>query len=305
MLKNNIQAEDWVVLELANFQLIDLKFSPKIATCLMVVPEHLNWHSDMDEYVVAKQQLFAHQTVHDRAVFNRANAHSQEVASVSAADKISYEVPGPGAEPQKTTGAYLKGGTVYMDQTEICKDSDIGLLGHHNIENVCAAIATVWELVNGNVELIKKVVRQYKGLEHRLEFVREVAGVRYYDDSFGTTPETAMVAIQAFDQPKVLILGGSEKEATFEGLAQVIAAHNVRSVVLIGEIAPKIEAALKQAGFENIVTGGTDMPSIVANAKAQAQAGDVVLLSTASASFDLFKDYKDRGEQFKRAVQAL
>lgn len=306
MLKDGIQPDDWVVLELANFQLIDLKFSPKIATCLMVVPEHLNWHSDMDEYVVAKQQLFAHQTVHDVAVFNRANAHSQEVASVSAAGtKRSYEVPGPGAEPQQTTGAYLKGETIYMDETAVCQASDIALLGRHNIENVCAAIATVWELIGRNTELVKQVVGQFKGLEHRLELVRELNDVRYYDDSFGTTPETAIVAIQAFEQPKVVILGGFDKGGNFDELAHVVSTHNVRTAVLIGDTAEPIKAALKSAGFEQTVAGGETMSNIVNVAQAHAQPGDIVLLSTGCASFGLFNNYKDRGEQFKKMVLAL
>ncbi|MEO5627425.1 MAG: UDP-N-acetylmuramoyl-L-alanine--D-glutamate ligase [Candidatus Saccharimonadales bacterium] len=305
MLKDNIQPTDWVVLELANFQLIDIKFSPKIAVCLMVVPEHLNWHTDMEEYVVAKQQMFLHQTIHDLAIFNRANAHSQEVASVSAASKLSYAVPVAEGEPQQTTGAYVNGDTIYMNKTAICKISEVGLLGRHNLENICAAIATTWGLVDHNTELIKQVVSQFKGLEHRLELVREFNSVKYYDDSFGTTPETAVVAIQAFEQPKVVILGGSEKEATFDGLAQVVATHNVRSIVLIGDTAPKIREALQMAGFENIVSGGNDMATIVENAHIQAHPGDVVLLSTACASFDMFKNYQDRGEQFKRSVQSL
>lgn len=305
MLQAGITADSWVVLELSSFQLLDLQTSPKIATCLMVVPEHLNWHRDMDEYLAAKQQLFAHQSADELVIFNRANTNSCKVVSASPAQTRSYEVPALGMAPQQTTGAYVKDTTIYMNDTPICDIADVALLGRHNLENVCAAIATVWDLVEHNTELISSVLRTFKGLEHRLEFVREVGDVRYYDDSFGTTPETASVAIQAFDQPKVIILGGSDKQVSFDGLAQMVASQNVRSVVLIGETAPQIEQALRQAGFTAIVAGGTDMTSIVATAQSQAQPGDIVLLSTGCASFGLFKDYKDRGQQFKTAVTAL
>jgi len=305
LLKDNIQPNDWVVLELANFQLIDLKFAPKIGVCVMVAPEHLNWHTDMDEYVISKQQLFAHQTVHDLAVFNRANAHSKDVAAVSPATKISYEVPGPGAEPTTLTGAYLKGDTIYMNDIEVCKASGIALLGRHNIENVCAAIATTWEVINRNPAVVKQVIGSFTGLEHRLELVREVNGIKYYDDSFGTTPETAIVAMQAFDAPKVVILGGASKEVSFTVLAQVVASHNVRAVVLVGDTANEMEQNLKTAGYDNIVAGGDTMQSIVEAAQSEAQPGDIVLLSTGCASFGLFRNYKDRGEQFQTVVNAL
>lgn len=305
MLKGNIQPDDWVVLELANYQLIDLKYSPATAVCLMVVPEHLDWHTDMEEYVEAKQQLFKHQTHEDRAIYNRNNQYSQDVVSVSMAEKQSYEVPGPGAEPTERSGAYVLDDLVYMDNVAVCRAGDVKLLGRHNLENVCAALATTWDLINQDAGLFKQVVSEFSGLEHRLELVRELDGVKYYDDSFGTTPETATVAIQAFEQPKVIILGGSDKGATYDELAHAVAANNVKHVVLIGKTGPAIKAALQTAGFDNISDGGESMPEIVVTAQRLAEPGDIVLLSTACASFDMFENYQDRGEQFKRAVQSL
>ncbi len=296
---------DYAVVELSSFQLIDMNHSPHIAVCLMVAPEHLNWHDEMDEYISAKQRLFLHQTPEDRTVYNRNNAHSTEVASISLGAKVSYEVPGPGALATSHEGAYVESDTIYMNDVPVCKISDVALLGRHNLDNVCAAIATVWEVILHDVDAIKQVVSTFKGLEHRLELVRELDGVRYYDDSFGTTPETAIVAIQAFEKPKIVILGGSEKNSDYADLAQAVASHNVKAVVLIGEMGPKIHDALIAAGYTNIVDGGQTMDAIVAAAKSQAVQGDIVLLSTACASFDLFKDYKDRGEQFKRSVLAL
>lgn len=296
---------DYVVLELSSFQLIDCDYSPHIGICLMVVPEHLNWHQDLDEYVGAKQHLFMHQTADDLAVFNRHNALSHDIAAASAAPKVSYEVPGPGAEPSARTGAFVDGDTLYMNEVPVCRTDEIALLGRHNLENICASIAATWELINHDTAAIKTVVGSFAGLEHRLELVAEVNGVKYYDDSFGTTPETAIVAIQAFSQPKVVILGGSDKGAEFDALAHVVAAGNVKAAVLIGDTAPKIRQALQTAGFTAIVDGGKTMDQIMTAVQAQAAPGDVVLLSTGCASFGLFKDYKDRGNQFKQAVQAL
>ncbi len=295
LLKNNINPEDWVVLELANFQLIDLKYSPHIGVCLMVVDEHLDWHKDSQEYITAKQKLFTHQTESDVAIYYGLNDYAQHIASVSKGQKIPY---------MKHPGADVIENSVQIDGQAICDVGDIKLLGKHNWQNICAAVTAVWQ-ISQDVQAIKSVLTTFKGLEHRLELVREVNGVKYYDDSFGTTPETAIVAIEAFEQPKVVILGGSDKGASFDELAMSVKNSNVRVAVLIGQMAPKIKQALDKVGYQTTVDGGKTMPEIVAAAKSQAQPGDVVLLSTACASFDFFKNYEDRGEQFKQAVLAL
>jgi UDP-N-acetylmuramoylalanine--D-glutamate ligase len=305
LLKNDIKFSDWVVLEQSSFQLIDQKYSPPTAVCLMIVPEHLDWHSDMVDYLTAKQNLFKHQTATDTVVYNRANQLSGQVVLASPGQKISYEVPAPDADPTQKTGVYVLGNQIYVEDIPVVQVADVALLGRHNLQNVCAAIGAVWSIIDGNTAAIQKVLKEFKGLEHRLEFVRELNGVKYYDDSFGTTPETATVAVQAFAQPKVLILGGSDKKASFDELAQAVVSGNVRSVISIGEVAPQIETALKTVGYTNIVPGGTTMAEIVATAQKQAQPGDVVLLSTACASFDLFRNYKDRGQQFQASVTAL
>jgi UDP-N-acetylmuramoylalanine--D-glutamate ligase len=149
------------------------------------------------------------------------------------------------------------------------------------------------------------VITSFAGMEHRLEFVREINGVKYYDDSFGTTPETAIVAMKSFNQPKVLILGGSDKGANYETLADEALKGNVRHVIAIGQTGPNIAELLRKRGYDQITEDVKNMPEIVKKAQQNAQNGDIVLLSTASASFGLFKDYKDRGDQFKQAVQEL
>jgi UDP-N-acetylmuramoylalanine--D-glutamate ligase len=295
LLKHGIEPDDWVVLELSNFQMIDLKASPHIAVCLMVAPEHLNWHVNMDEYIAAKQQLFRWQTPEDIAVYFGQNDYSRQVVSISEGQKIPYfEAP----------GAYVDHGEITIDGQSICRTDELKLLGAHNWQNVCAAITAVWQ-ISHDIEAFRSVLASFSGLEHRLEFVREVDGVQYYDDSFGTTPDTAMVAIQAFPEPKIVILGGSDKGADYDDLAKSIATSNVHQAVLIGAQAERIRQALESAGFTATTPGGQSMTEIVQTARSVAKPGDVVLLSTACASFDMFKNYKDRGEQFKQAVSAL
>jgi UDP-N-acetylmuramoylalanine--D-glutamate ligase len=295
LLKDDISSTDWVVLELANFQLIDLKTSPHIAVCLMVEPEHMDWHEDFEEYIAAKQQMFINQAADDIAVYYSRNENSRSIADASGGILIPYfEAP----------GALVEDDTITIGGTAICKTNELKLLGKHNRQNVCAAVTAVWQ-VTQDVNTMKSVLTSFTGLEHRLEFVREVDGIRYYDDSFGTTPETAIVAIEAFSQPKIVILGGSDKGAAYEKLAQTVVSNNVRHAVLIGDTGPAIGKALKSAGFSNVSKGGDSMQAIVETARNAAEEGDVVLLSTACASFGLFKNYKHRGEEFQKAVKAL
>lgn len=293
---SELTPDSWVVLELSSFQLMDIQRAPRIAVCLMVVPEHLNWHEDIEDYTAAKSQLFAHQTPKDTAIYFADSTLSHEIASHSPGAKVPFY-----ANP----GAYIADDYIVIDDHQICHVNELKLLGEHNWQNACAAVTAVWQAGAQDTTAIRSVLTTFSGLEHRIEFVRDVNGVAYYDDSFGTTPETAIVAIQAFKQPKILILGGSDKGVQFDELAKTVAANNVRHVVLIGETASAIEAALRNNGFTNVARGGETMPDIVHTAAELAKKGDIVLLSTGCASFGLFKDYKDRGNQFKLAVGAL
>jgi UDP-N-acetylmuramoylalanine--D-glutamate ligase len=293
---NQLREDSWVVLELSSFQLIDLRLSPSIAVCLMVVAEHLDWHASTDEYFKAKSHLFAHQTADDKAIYFAKSSTSRQIALNGAGQKIPYF-----AAP----GAYINDGSLTISDHTICKTTEIKLLGVHNWQNVCAAVTAVWS-VTQNTEAIRSVITSFGGLPHRLEFVRELDGVKYYDDSFGTAPETATVAIQAFKQPEIVILGGRTKGIPFGGLADIISAtDNVKSVITIGETGPAIATELRQRGYQNIVEGATTMDEIVNQARDLAKPGDVVLLSPGCTSFDMFENYKDRGEQFTQAVKAL
>jgi UDP-N-acetylmuramoylalanine--D-glutamate ligase len=296
---NEVQPDDWVVLELSNFQLYNLTYSPHIAVCLMVTPEHLEWHENMNDYVEAKANLFRHQTKDDIAIYFANNNYSRRIAGCSPGHKVPYfDAPGARvlADGQIATG---------QDETVIINKSQVKLLGEHNLQNICAALTAVWQITQDTGPL-QKVLSEFSGLEHRLEFVRELDGVKYYDDSFGTTPDTAIVALRAIIQPVVLILGGHDKGLDYSELIDEIAAKDrVRHVIAIGATGPKLAEKLREKHFSAITEGLNTMPEIVAEAKVKAQPGDAVLLSCGTSSFGLFKDYKDRGNQFKQAVRAL
>lgn len=302
MLKNNIQPKDWVVLELANFQLIDLKYSPKIAVCLMVVPEHLDWHQDIDEYIDAKSQLFIHQETEDIAIYYAKNDISEDITHASEGKIIPYF-----SEP----GAVVKDGSIVINDQKICDISDVKLLGEHNLQNICAAVTAVWQITQ-NPEAIKSVIVTFTGLPYRLELIRELDGVKYYNDSFGTTPETAIVAIEAFSEPIVLIAGGSDKGSDYYKLINKIIESNVKHVICIGvtgdKIADLLEGRMSDRCVAHTVFESSDklsMLQIVQSAREQAEPHDIVLLSTGSASFGLFQNYKDRGDQFNQEVSKL
>jgi UDP-N-acetylmuramoylalanine--D-glutamate ligase len=292
---DELTAESWVILELSSFQLIDLKSSIRIAVCLMVAPEHLNWHDNLDDYTLAKSRLFEWQSSGDIAIYFAENKASKQIASSGQARKIPYYAP---------PGAIVDNDFISIDGQVICKTDELKLPGQHNWQNACAAVTAVWQITQ-DIDAIRSVLTTFTSLEHRLEFVRELDNVRYYNDSYGTTPETAIVAIQAFDEPKVVILGGSDKGASYDNLAQTVAESSIRKVLLIGEQAARIKAALTAAGFTNTMDGGKTIQEITATARVEARPGDVVLFSTACASFDMFRNYKERGKQFKLTVKAL
>jgi len=292
----NIELTDWVVWELANFQLKPVSYSPYIAVCLMITAEHLDWHPDMEDYIRAKSNLFRHQKDDDIAIYFAGNEYSKKIASYSPGKKIPYYKP---------PGAYVReDGMIMMGETEVISKNNVKLLGEHNLQNICAALTAVFEAV-GSVDKAQTVLSSFSGLEHRLELVRALGGIKYYDDSFATTPEATVVALKAFKEPKVLILGGSDKGLAFEPLADAVVKENVRQVIAIGQTAGKITELLNGRRFTAITGGLTTMPEIVSATRKAAQPGDVVLLSTGCASFGMFKDYKDRGNQFKQAVQEL
>lgn len=297
---DSVVASDTVVYEMSSFQLWDLDVSPDIAVVLGIEPEHLDVHKDMDDYVGAKANIAKYQGRDDLLVFNASNPYARDIANTSTAQTIGY---------QSKDAAHVRDGYFCYGEQKLCSVNVLRLPGRHNQDNACAAIDAVWEYVQGNVPAITAGLGGFDGLPHRLKLVRSVNGVEYYDDSIATTPGSAIAAIRAFGGPKVLILGGSYKGASYGELAGIIAQPSsaVKSVILIGSEANAIQSALDAAGYTNIYNLGLDttMTAIVQKASSESSAGDTVILSPSCASFDMFKNYQDRGEQFIEAVQSL
>jgi UDP-N-acetylmuramoylalanine--D-glutamate ligase len=291
-----IRANHWAVLELSSFQLMDLDRSPHIAVCLLVAPEHLDWHRSVREYVAAKGNIFWHQHPEDIAVYNPENEYSTDIAKLSPGRRVPY-LEAPGAE--------IKDGRILMGGVDIMGTEEVGLLGPHNLENVCAAITATWDIVQHKVEPVRRAVKAFTGLEHRLELVRELSGVKYVDDSYSSNPVATVAAIASFKEPKVLVIGGFDRGVGFDELARAIVRGNVKHAVLVGQTAERLGMALTRAHFAKYQRGFKTMPEIVKAARGMAEPGDIVLLSPGCPSFDMFKNFEDRGDQFGAAVRGL
>lgn len=299
---DKILPDDIVVLELSSFQLQDLGRSPHVAVVLKITPEHLDYHKSVEEYIDAKKSIVAYQTHSDFAVIN----YDLEVTRSFAAHTEGSLVWNSTTQKVKP-GSFVQGEKIFLNDREIMPLSQVKLIGRFNLENVTAAIAAASCLGVRDPQVIRDSVASFQGLAHRLEFVREVGGVKFYNDSSSTSPEAAQAALSAFDDPVVLIVGGSEKKANYSGLATSIAQSKIKALIPIGKTGPKIVQLAREAGFEGRIASDDlrDMAKIVSAANKYAEAGDIVLLSPASASFDLFSDYKQRGELFKEFVNHL
>jgi UDP-N-acetylmuramoylalanine--D-glutamate ligase len=298
---DSIKPEDIVVYELSSFQLWDIEKSPTVAVVLMIEPDHLDVHVDFNEYITAKANIRKYQTEKDICFYHPTNQFSRRVALASSfANAHKYN------DPTDKMSVYAQNSNFVEDGCVICPVEALQLPGGHNIENACAAISAASAGFGVDREAIDRGLRAFHGLNHRLKLIREVSGVKYYDDSIATTPGSAIAAIKAFDQPKIIILGGSSKGGEYDMIAQAATTGNVKLAILIGDEADKIERAFAGSNTEISNLGPhTTMKEIVDEAQRHAQPGDVVVLSPACASFGLFKNYKDRGDQFIAAVNGL
>lgn len=297
--------ESWVVLEMSSFQLQDLDKSPHIAVMLMVTSEHMDYHKTTEEYIEAKRNILSHQFPDDYAVINRDYPASNE-SDILTDGKVCFV----SREREVDEGCFALGNQIILrtkgNDLPIIDTRELQLKGDHNHENACAAVMAAY-LAGVRMNTITEVLKSFKGLEYRIELVGLINQVEYYNDSFSTTPETAIAAIKSFKNPEVLILGGSSKNSDFSELGQVISeAENIRAIIGIGEEWERIKEQIKNPKSEiAMVEGAHDMKTIVTAASKIARPGDVVLLSPACASFGMFKNYKDRGNQFKEEVRKL
>ncbi|MGV9002260.1 MAG: UDP-N-acetylmuramoyl-L-alanine--D-glutamate ligase [Candidatus Saccharimonadaceae bacterium] len=293
---SKVQPEDIIVYELSSFQLWDLEKSPHTALVLFIEQEHLDVHNDMDEYIEAKAHITRFQSSDDLLVFNKNNQYAAQIAESSQAQKVGY--------PSELT-AHVRDGYFYNGEQALCSVTVLQTKGEHNQQNAIAAIDATWQYTQDSA-IIEAGLSSFKGLPHRLSYVTTVNGVEYYDDSIATTPASAIAALRAFkDKHKVIILGGSYKGSDFTELAEELTRHEVKAI-LIGNEAQRIAAACEAAGFRNYeFIDDATAEKFTSRAAELAQPGGVVLLSPASASFGLFKNYVDRGNQFIVAVKSL
>lgn len=302
-----IGPDDVVVAELSSFQLISMRRSPDVAVVTNVSPNHLDIHKDMEEYVGAKKNIILHQNAFGRAVLNADN----EITASFAEDVRGQCLMFSRRHPVKY-GAWMdKNGEIFVSlpegTTRVMNASDIRIPGLHNVENYLAAACAAWGMAGaGDME---KVARTLPGVEHRNEFVREVDGVSYYNDSIGTTPSrTINGALSLFDRKIILIAGGYDKNIPFDPLGPAIV-KSVKTVVLIGQTAPKIEAAVKAApgyGEGNpVILHASSLEEAVELCRTHAERGDIVSLSPACASFGMFPNFETRGERFREIVNGL
>ncbi|MCX6812108.1 MAG: UDP-N-acetylmuramoyl-L-alanine--D-glutamate ligase [Candidatus Berkelbacteria bacterium] len=296
-----ITKDDIVVFELSSFQLQDAEISPHIAVVVNLSDDHLDYHQSLEEYRLAKYSILKYQNAGDFAVLNFDYPESRKLENIGKGKKFFFS-----AENKIENGAYVnQSGEVistFSGEEKICDLSEINLIGRHNLENIAAA-TIVAKILNVETEIIRQAVLDFKGLPHRLEFVREINGVEYYNDSFSTNPTPTIAAVKSFSVPITLILGGSSKGADFSQLAEEIKKSPVKNIITIGAEGPKIAEAIKSTKNDaKITTGADNINKIVKQAEEVSPLGSVILFSPACASFDMFKNYKERGEKFKNSV---
>ncbi len=296
---HQIQPADYAVVELSSFQLMDMTHSANVAVVTNLAPNHLDVHKDMDEYVEAKKNIFRFQTGADKLILNADNDITNRFAGNGQTRYF--------ARAGKTeNGVSLRGATIYRDDTPVLETGDILLPGVHNIENYMAAILAVEGIVDD--ETIRTVARTFGGVEHRIELVRIKDGVRYYNDSIASSPSRTIAGLRSFSEKVLLIAGGYDKHIPYDVLGPEVCDH-VKILFLGGATGPQIRAAVENA--PNYTPGNPqivdckDFTDAVMQAAAAAKEGDVVLMSPASAAFDQFKNFMERGKYFKKRIMEL
>ncbi len=255
----------------------------------MVEEDHQDVHESLGEYVAAKSNIARHQDTSDLMIVHPTNNLSQQVALCSPARKLRFGTP---------EAAHIRDGVVMIANEVVCHLNDTRLVGHHNADNICAAVSAASQL-GAPVHELMHALTQFRPLEHRLEFVREVHGVRYYNDSFATTPSATLAALEALPGPKILLLGGSAKRAQFNDLARNLSRLEVKRALVFGRSRGEIARALDDFGFNAYEVSTARFEELVQLASTLAHSGDTVLLSPACASVDGFANARERGDRFK------
>ncbi|MBQ8058101.1 MAG: UDP-N-acetylmuramoyl-L-alanine--D-glutamate ligase [Ruminococcus sp.] len=301
-----IKSTDIAVVELSSFQLISMRKSPDIAIVTNIEPNHLDIHKDMQEYVDSKKNVILHQNAFSKAVLNLDNNLSN-----SFSNDVRGELRKFSRKEEVYNGCYLDGDNIvyseFGNKTTIMSIKDIKIPGMHNVENFMTAISAVWGLVE--ISDIVEVAKTFCGVAHRAEFVRELDGVRYYNDSIASSPtRTACGTLSLYDEKILLICGGYDKNLDYTDLGNIIC-NKVKHLILLGATADKIETAVRNScNFDNCginIVRVSSMDEAVKKSRELAISGDVVSMSPASASFDMYKDFEQRGNHFKQLVNEL
>ncbi len=297
--------DDIVVLELSSFQLMDMQVSPHISVITNISPNHLDIHKSYEEYIEAKKNIFKYQTEKDILVINYDNEITKKFAPEAKGKVIYFS-----RKEKLDDGIICDNGIVKLCENKlrrhILNTKDILLRGEHNHENICAAIAATKTLVEPEIQA--EAIRKFKGVEHRLEFVRELNGVKWYNDSIGTSPSRTIAGLKSFDEKIVLIAGGYDKHLDYTPIAKPIV-ENVSKLILMGATAKKIEEAvsneLKEQHKEMDIYYCDTLKETIDKAYEIATPDEIVLFSPASASFDMFKNFEERGNLFKKLVNEI
>ena len=297
--------EDMSVAEVSSYQCEGIStFYPHVGAVLNITEDHLARHGDMDTYIAMKRRIFMNQTEHDYAVFNYDDMTCREMAKGLKAQVVWFS-----RKEAVPCGAYVEDGQIVLalggEKQTVCAADEVFIPGPHNLENALAAVA-ISGVAGVKPETMREVLRTFAGVEHRIETVRTLDGVTWINDSKGTNVDSTLKAIDTMTRPTVLILGGSDKKTSFVPLAErIAAAPQIAHCVLIGDTAEQIREALAGVGYTAITMVGYDFDACIALCREKVVEGGCVLLSPACASFDMFKDYEDRGRVFKEKVMAL
>ena len=290
-----------IVAEISSFQLETIHtFRPKVSAVLNITPDHLNRHHTMEAYVAAKERIAENQTKEDVCVLNYEDKLLREFGERTKAEVLYFS-----SKRKLKRGVYLDSGEIIIDLGEkisLCSVDSLHILGTHNYENVMAAAAMAYAY-GVPAEVIQKTVCQFRGVEHRIEFVAEKNGVAFYNDSKGTNPDAAIRGIQAMNRPTVLIGGGYDKDSTYEEWINAFDGK-VKKLVLLGATRDKIAETARRLRFEDIVMGDS-FEEAFDKCVEYSRPGDAVLLSPACASWGMFKNYEERGDKFKELVNQL
>lgn len=293
-----INSKDKVVLELSSFQLMGMDVSPEVAAITNISPNHLDIHKDMEEYVNAKKNIFKYQEGQDLVILNKDNRYTDSMVKEAKGKVKQFSI-----KEELASGGYLKGDTLCIDGEEVCKISEVKLRGMHNVANLLTAFSTVKGDVS--VDNMRKVAITFEGVEHRCEFVREINGVKYYNDSIASSPTRTLAGLKAFGKPVILIAGGYDKKIPFDVLAEE-GYSKIKTLILMGATKDKIKSAFDKLKCEKNI----DVPIIIVDSLSDAvntarklsARGDIVTLSPACASFDMFPNFEVRGNAFKNLV---